>query len=86
MAKTIDLAAAVSEAGQPPASPAETTRAPAPAATTGRPASRHGKKGVLIYVEPDMARALKRLALERDTTLQALGHAALEALLQEVPR
>lgn len=37
------------------------------------PASRRGKKGVLIYLEPDMAKALKRLAVDQDTTIQALG-------------
>lgn len=73
-----DPVTAVGEAGQPTPQTGASTRA----GITGRPASRRGKKGVLIYVEPDMARALKRMALEHDTTLQALGYAALATLLR----
>ena len=62
--------------------PPEATTSPA-AAPAGRPASRRGKKGVLIYVDLETAKALKRLAIDRDTTLQALGVQALEALLEE---
>ena len=72
--KTLDLAGAVHGAAQPPAPPA-TTSTPGP----GR--SRQGKRGILIHVEPEMARRLKHLAVERDTTLQALGIEALTRLL-----
>ena len=73
--KTPDLAGAVHGAAQPPAPPATTTPTPGP----GR--SRQGKRGILIHVEPEMARRLKHLAVERDTTLQALGIEALTRLL-----
>ena len=72
--KGLDLAAAVHGAGRE-----EETAA---AGRTEQPASRRGKKGVLIYLEPDMAKALKRLAVEQDTTIQALGVAAFTALLR----
>ena len=77
--KPIDLATAVHGAGRPPPEGS----APASATRASRPASRRDKRGVVIYVDPEMAKALKRLAIDRDTTLQALGLQALEALLQE---
>lgn len=43
---------------------------------------RIGKKGVLTQLDRDTARRLKILAVERDTTLQALGEEAFEALLE----
>ena len=49
--------------------------------SSGRTPSRAGKKGILIYVEPEMARTLKRLAVDEDTTLQALGLEAFDALI-----
>ena len=36
---------------------------------------------ILIHVDPEMARRLKHLAVERDTTLQALGIEAFTRLL-----
>ena len=64
---------------------AQVAHSDTPDATAGhtpRP-SREGKRGVVIYVDPQMLRALKQLALDRDTSLQVLGHAALEALLRK---
>ena len=77
--KTIDLAGAVHGAAQPPAAtPAPpTTATPKP----GRGPSRRGKHGILIHVEPELARRLKHLAVERDTSLQALGVEAFTRLL-----
>ena len=72
--KTIDLAGAVHGAAQPTAA---TTSMPRP----GRGPSRQGKHGILIHVEPEMARRLKHLAVERDTSLQALGIEAFTRLL-----
>ena len=58
---------------------------PLPATTArsgrGRGRSRQGKRGILIHVEPELARRLKHLATDRDTTLQALGVEALQRLL-----
>ena len=50
---------------------------PATKVTPGR----IGKKGILTQLDIDTARRLKMLAVEQDTTLQALGAEAFEALL-----
>ena len=44
-------------------------------------ASRHGKKGVLAYFEPDIAKRLKHLAVDEDSSIQALMHEAVDDLL-----
>ena len=45
--------------------------------------SRLGKKGILIHVEPELRRELRRIAVNEDTTLQALGVEALTGLIEE---
>ena len=55
---------------------------PATKVTPGR----IGKKGVLTQLDLDTARRLKMLAVERDTTLQALGEEAFNELLQRYDR
>ena len=47
------------------------------------PATRAGRKGIVIYVEPDVADAIRRLAAEFNTTVQALGTTAFELLLDK---
>ena len=74
---TRDLASAVHNAGKP-AGPA-----PGPGDARRVPKSRQGTKGVLIHVTPTMSKALRQLALDEDTTLQALGVEAFERLLAE---
>ena len=56
----------------------EPPRRAAVAVTPGR----IGKKGVLTQLDQDTARRLKILAVEQDTTRQALGVEAFEALLE----
>lgn len=55
-------------------------------ASRGRkpPATRAGRKGIVIYVEPDVADAIRRLAAEFNTTVQALGITAFELLLAKL--
>jgi hypothetical protein len=55
-------------------------------ASRGRkpPATRAGRKGIVVYVEPDMADAIRRLAAEFNTTVQALGVTAFELLLDKL--
>ena len=76
---TRDLAGAVHGAARSSAAK------PVPATTArpgrGRSRSRQGKRGILIHVDPELARRLKHLATDRDTTLQALGVEALQRLL-----
>ena len=44
-------------------------------------ASRVGKKGMLLYIDPALSRRLKHLAVDEGKTLQQLGGEALELLL-----
>ena len=41
------------------------------------------RRGVLIHVAPETLKRLKRLGLEQDRTLQALGLEALDTLLEK---
>ena len=72
----IDIASAVHGAARKRASP------PAPEHTTNKPRSRQGTKGIVTYVSPELSRALRLLALDEDTSLQALGLEAFQALLE----
>ena len=65
-----------------PGAAAAPTESPRPKGT----ASRAAKRGILVYVEPEMGRKLKILAAERDTSLQAIGLAAFEQLLADNSR
>ena len=85
--RNIDLADAVHGAADPhPASarpsPSTETAASRPDKRTRGP-SREGKRGIVIHVEPDMAKRLRHLAVDEETTLQALGVQAFEQLLSE---
>ena len=44
--------------------------------------SQQGKKGVLMHVDPQIAKRLKLLAVEHDTTIEALGIEALGLLFE----
>ena len=46
-----------------------------------RQASRIGKKTVIFYDKPEVVRALKHLATDEDTTIQALMQEAVDLLL-----
>lgn len=50
------------------------------------PPSRQGKKGVLLHVDPGIAKRLKLLAVEHDTTIEALGVEALGLLFERYDR
>ena len=56
---------------------------PATVPRTGKTRGRAGKRGIVIYVEPALAKALKRLAVDEDTTLQALGVEAFGTLIDQ---
>ena len=45
--------------------------------------SRQGKKGIVIYVDPAVAKKLRRMAIDRGTSLQALGEEALNGLFEK---
>jgi hypothetical protein len=47
------------------------------------PTTRAGRKGIVIYVDQDVAAAIHRLAAEFNTTVQALGTTAFDLLLEK---
>ena len=53
-----------------------------PKASAGVPPSRRGKKAVVLYLEPEVAKRLKVLAAENETTVHALGLEALDLLFE----
>lgn len=52
-------------------------------AEISKPASRAGKKAISAYFSPDVSRALHTLALEQETTLQALMGEAFDDLMRK---
>jgi hypothetical protein len=48
---------------------------------TATPKSRDGKRGILGYFSPELGKALRLLAVERDTNVQALMGEAFDLLL-----
>jgi hypothetical protein len=53
------------------------------AATTQRPPSRAGKRVLSIYLDPLAWKQLRQLALDTDTTTQALGEEAVNLLFEK---
>jgi len=59
--------------------------APPPPKATPKPGlapSRQGRRQINFWVEPEVARLLKREAAERDLTLEALLHQAIDTWCQ----
>lgn len=86
MAKRTNLSAALHEAsGKKPAAPETSAQDTAPESTAPStvPPSRKGKKVVAGYFDPAVSKQLKQLALEHDTTVQALLAEALDLLFIE---
>jgi hypothetical protein len=52
--------------------------------TRNPPATRAGRKGIVIYVDQDTALAIRRLAADYDTTVQALGEMAFKYLFEKL--
>ena len=93
MAKKRDLASAVHGAARGQGKIGPTAELPSPS-TRGepglpsdaeprgyRPPSRVGTKCIAIHVEPALSKSVRQLALDEDTTVQALGVEAIELLL-----
>jgi hypothetical protein len=47
------------------------------------PATRVGRKGIVIYVEPEMGAAIRRLAGDLNTSVQKLGEMAFDLLFEK---
>lgn len=50
---------------------------------SAKPKSREGKKGLVLYVPPEVTLALRKLALEHNSDVQRMGWQALELLFAE---
>lgn len=61
------------------AGPEEETTSPSSSAAT-RPPSREGKRVLSVYLDPLAWKQLRQLALDADTTTQALGEEAVNLL------
>ena len=48
-----------------------------------KPKTRAGKKGLVLYVLPEVTVALRKLAVENDSDVQSMGRRALELLFAE---
>ena len=48
-----------------------------------KPKTRDGKKGLVLYVPPEVTLALRKLALQNDSDVQRMGWRALELLFAE---
>ncbi len=55
----------------------------ASAKTKPKPKTRRNKKGLVLYVDPGVTIALRRLALDTGISVQTLGMAALNLLFKE---
>jgi len=60
----------------------EVTSAGSEKARKAKPSTRLNKKGLVIYVPADVTKGLRRLAIDRDTTVQELGLLALSLLFE----
>src|SRR5690349_9167328 len=59
------------------------TPPPTPKPATTRPPSRAGKRILSIYLDPVAWRQIRQLALDADTTTQALGEEAINLLFEK---
>jgi len=47
------------------------------------PKHRQGKKALIAYFSPDVSKALRQMALDEDTTMQALLGEAIDLLMRD---
>lgn len=66
-----------------PAPSAGSAAAKAKPANKPKPRTREGKKGLVIYVDPEVTVALRKLAANHDTDQQTLALKGLELLFKE---
>ncbi len=85
MAKRTKLAAALHSASGKPAKtePNQAQLQQVEAAKPELPPSRQGKKAIAGHFDPAVSKQLKQLALEQDTTVQALLAEALNDLFEK---
>ena len=73
-----------SDTGEPPPEPSLTqTMKDVASRKRNPPTTRAGRKGIVIYVDQDVAAAIRRMASDMNTTVQALGTTAFDLLLEK---
>jgi hypothetical protein len=70
-------------AARPSAAPIEMEQRVAPQPTRPARNAREGKKAVVGYFSPEVSKGLHQLALDRDTSLQALIGEAIDDLMRK---
>lgn len=84
MPKRTNLAAALNEVSGKPVLTENKPQQPQPVETKpDLPPSRQGKKAIAGHFDPAVSKQLKQLALEQDTTVQALLGEALNDLFEK---
>lgn len=80
MVKRTNLADSLKKASEPERVVAQMPEQPQPAAKSEVPPSRVGRKAIAGHFDPAVAKQLRQLALDNDTTVQALLEEALNDL------
>ena len=75
--------AAMGEAAREEAAEEKRSRTGRAKAKKTKPGTRVGKKGLVLYVHPEVPLALRKLALDNNTDVQQMGRRALELLFAE---
>ena len=57
--------------------------APAPETPQSYPKHRQGKKALIAYFSPGVSKALRQMALDEDSTMQALLGEAIDLLMRD---
>jgi hypothetical protein len=79
-------AARQDDGGQAEPGPSPRTPRGTPRGKKAKPATRLGKKGLVLYVEPEVTLALRQLALAHNTDVQTMGREALALLFARYER
>ena len=78
--------AAMREAAKEEAAAETHSKARRSKAKKPKPRTRAGKKGLVLYIQPEVSLALRRLALDHNSDVQQMGRRALELLFAEYGR
>ena len=62
---------------------AEVPNVPTPDVPASYPKHRQGKKALIAYFSPGVSKTLRQLALDEDTTMQALLGEAIDLLMRD---
>ena len=66
-----------------PSEPVRAKRGPRPIEQRGEPGLRETRKAMTVYFPPEVSKGLRAIALEEDTTMQAIVGEAIDLLMQK---